>query len=52
MKNIKAVFMKQILDTLKNKTVFIQFLMFPVIAVNFVIALVLFAVAYKQRGLD
>ncbi len=33
MKNIKAVFMKQILDTVKNKTVFIQFLMFPVTAV-------------------
>lgn len=33
MKNIKAVFMKQILDTVKNKTVFIQFLMFPVMAV-------------------
>ncbi len=33
MKNIKAVFMKQILDTTKNKTVFIQFLMFPVIAI-------------------
>ena len=33
MKNIKAVFMKQILDTIKNKTVFIQFLMFPIIAV-------------------
>lgn len=33
MKNIKAVFMKQILDTVKNKMVFIQFLMFPVMAV-------------------
>lgn len=33
MKNIKAVFMKQMLDTIKNKTVFIQFLMFPVMAV-------------------
>lgn len=33
MKNIKAIFMKQILDTVKNKTVFIQFLMFPVMAV-------------------
>lgn len=33
MKNIKAVFMKQILDTVKNKTVFIQFLMFPVLAI-------------------
>lgn len=33
MKNIKAVFMKQILDTIKNKTVFIQFLMFPIMAV-------------------
>lgn len=32
MNNIKAVFMKQILDTVKNKTVFIQFLMFPVLA--------------------
>lgn len=33
MKNMKAVFMKQILDTVKNKTVLIQFLMFPIIAV-------------------
>lgn len=33
MKNIKAVFMKQIIDTVKNKTVFIQFLMFPIMAV-------------------
>ncbi|MDE7303407.1 MAG: ABC transporter permease [Oscillospiraceae bacterium] len=33
MKNIKAIFMKQILDTVKNKTVFIQFLMFPVMAI-------------------
>ena len=33
MKNIKAVFMKQLLDTVKNKTVFIQFLMFPIIAI-------------------
>ncbi|MDE5992482.1 MAG: ABC transporter permease [Oscillospiraceae bacterium] len=33
MKNIKAIFMKQILDTIKNKTVFIQFLMFPVMAI-------------------
>lgn len=33
MKNIAAVFYKQIKDTLKNKTVLIQFLMFPVMAV-------------------
>lgn len=33
MKNIQAVFMKQLLDTVKNKTVFIQFLMFPIIAI-------------------
>ncbi len=33
MRHIKAVFIKQILDTVKNKTVFIQFLMFPVMAV-------------------
>ncbi len=33
MKNIKAIFIKQILDTVKNKTVFIQFLMFPIMAV-------------------
>lgn len=33
MNNIKAVFMKQILDTVKNKTVFIQFLMFPVMVI-------------------
>lgn len=33
MKNIKAIFIKQILDTIKNKTVFIQFLMFPVMAI-------------------
>lgn len=33
MRNIKAIFMKQILDTFKNKTIFIQFLMFPVMAI-------------------
>jgi len=33
MKNIKAVFLKQIIDTVKNKTVFIQFLMFPIMVV-------------------
>ncbi len=33
MKNIKAVFIKQIIDTTKNKTVFIQFLMFPIMTV-------------------
>ncbi len=33
MKNMKAIFMKQIIDTLKNKTVFIQFLMFPIMAI-------------------
>lgn len=33
MNNIKAIFIKQILDTVKNKTVFIQFLMFPVMTV-------------------
>ena len=33
MKNIKAIFIKQILDTIKNKMVFIQFLMFPVMAI-------------------
>lgn len=33
MKNIKAILLKQILDTIKNKTVFIQFLMFPVMAI-------------------
>lgn len=33
MKNIKAVFMKQILDTVKNKTIFIQFLMFPIMVI-------------------
>lgn len=33
MKNIGAVFLKQILDTVKNKTIFIQFIMFPVMAV-------------------
>ncbi len=33
MKNIKAVFTKQMIDTMKNKTVFIQFLMFPIIAI-------------------
>lgn len=31
MHNIKAVFKKQIKDTLKNKTVLIQFIMFPVL---------------------
>lgn len=33
MKNIKAVFTKQMIDTMKNKTVFIQFLLFPVMAI-------------------
>ncbi|MCM1055431.1 MAG: ABC transporter permease [Bacteroides sp.] len=33
MKNLKAIFMKQILDTVKNKTIFIQFLMFPIMAI-------------------
>lgn len=33
MKNIKAVFIKQMIDTLKNKTVFIQFLMFPIMSI-------------------
>ena len=33
MKNIIAVFQKQIKDTLKNKTVLIQFLMFPIMSV-------------------
>lgn len=33
MKNIKAVFRKQLVDTIKNKTVFIQFLMFPVMTI-------------------
>ncbi len=31
MHNIFAVFRKQIKDTLKNKTVFIQFIMFPIL---------------------
>lgn len=30
MNNIKAIFIKQIKDTLKNKTIFIQFIMFPI----------------------
>ncbi|MCM1335038.1 MAG: ABC transporter permease [Bacteroides sp.] len=33
MRNIKAIFLKQVLDTLKNKIVLIQFLMLPVMAV-------------------
>lgn len=33
MKNIEAIFLKQILDTLKNKVVLIQFIMFPAMAV-------------------
>lgn len=33
MKNIKAVFWKQMKDTLKNKTILIQFVMFPLMAV-------------------
>lgn len=32
MKNIIAIFKKQVKDTLKNKTVFIQFVMFPALA--------------------
>lgn len=30
MNNIKAIFIKQVKDTLKNKTIFIQFIMFPI----------------------
>ena len=33
MKNIKAVFLKQLSDTLKNKTVLIQFVMFPALVI-------------------
>lgn len=33
MKNIKAVFYKQILDTVKNKAILIQFFMFPMMAI-------------------
>ncbi|MCR5167138.1 MAG: ABC transporter permease [Oscillospiraceae bacterium] len=33
MKNISAIFLKQMKDTLKNKMVLIQFVMFPVLAV-------------------
>ena len=31
MKNIAAVFLKQLTDTFKNKTVLIQFVMFPIL---------------------
>lgn len=40
MKNIKAIFWKQVKDTLKNKAILIQFVMFPVMALfmeNFVV---------------
>lgn len=33
MKNIRAIFLKQLSDTLKNKTVLIQYLMFPVLVI-------------------
>lgn len=33
MRNISAVFMKQVSDTLKNKTILIQFVMFPVLVI-------------------
>ena len=33
MRNVCAIFMKQVNDTLKNKTVLIQFVMFPIMAV-------------------
>lgn len=33
MKNIKAIFMKQMKDTFKNKTVLIQFVMFPLLTI-------------------
>lgn len=33
MKNIRAIFIKQIIDTMKNKTIFIQFLLFPIMAI-------------------
>ncbi len=35
MKNIKAIFLKQLGDTLKNKTVLIQFVLFPVLVIIF-----------------
>ena len=35
MKNIKAVFLKQLSDTLKNKMVLIQFVMFPMLVIIF-----------------
>lgn len=40
MKNIKAIFWKQVKDTLKNKTILIQFVMFPFMTIlmeNFVL---------------
>lgn len=33
MKNIKAIFIKQVKDTLKNKTVLLQFIMFPILTI-------------------
>ena len=33
MRNIKAIFLKQLSDTLKNKMVLLQFLMFPVVVI-------------------
>lgn len=33
MKNIRAIFIKQIIDTMKNKTIFIQFLLFPIMTI-------------------
>ena len=30
MNNIKAILIKQVKDTMKNKTIFIQFIMFPI----------------------
>ena len=33
MRNIKAVFLKQVKDVIKNKTILIQFVMFPMLAV-------------------
>lgn len=33
MRNIAAIFLKQVMETLKNKTILIQFVMFPLLAV-------------------
>lgn len=52
MRTITVVFRKQLLETPKNKAILIQFVMFPLLVVNFLLAVLLFAAAYRKKGLS